>query len=527
MSFSRLSVGLLECPFHSSFELYCPAWMFFGPRFDVDVGEGDFFNLIFDGREDILRAESFSRFACQRILAFSPDHPTTSKGQGTSDTLAEWRWTVSRRSNLVILHPDELLSATTIGSSLPCLRRSLLGLHLSSGPSKAGLLGSMAHELFQTALSRTRLQLEWTGSSREERRPPKRLDYGQVRPEILASFLSSGFLSFLFPRLSVVAIRTGHRFPGAFFQDHHRLPSRVAIHLWGDERRSSGAYAHYILSGPLLGICFPPLAVSRRFSPSWIQSGERILLWTPFDCPASLVSLPSGSAEAVVSLPLCRPPLYQSRESPSHCRDARPRVNWIGREGAMRCESSDYRNAVQYCPCLSSVTCVQLITVRVDCALGVEENIWSHTFGLKGKLVSSISSCPLLLGSASHPSMRVGTLQDASLSVYGSETFKAPGLTRSFAEGVDPPKLLLLPLELKTGKSQHFSHKGQLLLYTILMSDRYDTPVRDGLLLYLHHQEMVSRYDIFSSSLNPPSGIPVHVLCGLLCAPDWDSSHSE
>lgn len=48
------------------------------------------------------------------------------------------------------------------------------------------------------------------------------------------------------------------------------------------------------------------------------------------------------------------------------------------------------------------------------------------------------------------------------------------------------------PLELKTGRSsQVMEHRAQTLLYTVLMEERYGTPVPSGLLYYTQSDEVV------------------------------------
>ena len=58
-------------------------------------------------------------------------------------------------------------------------------------------------------------------------------------------------------------------------------------------------------------------------------------------------------------------------------------------------------------------------------------------------------------------------------------------------KGTQAAKTLTLPLELKTGKAQDLSHRAQTMLYTLLMSDRYDINVLGGLLYYMETGEMI------------------------------------
>ncbi|KAK4689519.1 DNA replication ATP-dependent helicase/nuclease Dna2, partial [Tremellales sp. Uapishka_1] len=81
----------------------------------------------------------------------------------------------------------------------------------------------------------------------------------------------------------------------------------------------------------------------------------------------------------------------------------------------------------------------------------VEEDIWSPKWGLKGKV-------------------------DAS--VQAKITTDPGGTTESTAENV-------APLEIKTGRSVGIlAHRAQTMLYTLLMEDRYATPIPAGLLYY-------------------------------------------
>ncbi|KAL1918139.1 uncharacterized protein VTP21DRAFT_3405 [Calcarisporiella thermophila] len=82
--------------------------------------------------------------------------------------------------------------------------------------------------------------------------------------------------------------------------------------------------------------------------------------------------------------------------------------------------------------------------------LDIEEHVWSPMFGLKGNI-------------------------DASIQVEEQDG------TRRTA-----------PFELKTGRSSKvMSHRAQTLLYTLLMSDRYDTDITSGILYYLKTGETI------------------------------------
>ncbi|KAI8380652.1 DNA replication factor Dna2-domain-containing protein, partial [Choanephora cucurbitarum] len=83
-------------------------------------------------------------------------------------------------------------------------------------------------------------------------------------------------------------------------------------------------------------------------------------------------------------------------------------------------------------------------SVAICKILDIEEHLWSPTFGLKGMI-------------------------DASVQLKLSPS----------------NKVLTIPFELKTGKTSRFlTNRAQTLLYTLLMSDRYDIDVRAGVLYY-------------------------------------------
>ncbi|KAG0333074.1 Tripartite DNA replication factor [Podila horticola] len=92
--------------------------------------------------------------------------------------------------------------------------------------------------------------------------------------------------------------------------------------------------------------------------------------------------------------------------------------------------------------------------LSINKILDIEENIWSPTFGLKGKIDATVQVV-----------LRGGRNDGATLTV---------------------------PLELKTGKkSKVMSHRAQTMLYTLLMTDRYDVDVRWGLLFYMKTGEFI------------------------------------
>ncbi|KAI5800105.1 DNA replication factor Dna2-domain-containing protein [Geopyxis carbonaria] len=85
--------------------------------------------------------------------------------------------------------------------------------------------------------------------------------------------------------------------------------------------------------------------------------------------------------------------------------------------------------------------------VAISKLLDIEEHVWSPLYGLKGNIDATVQA----------------TL------VEGSKQ-----------------KIFTVPLELKTGRNaSSIPHRAQTMLYTLLLSDRYDIAVTSGLLYYM------------------------------------------
>ncbi|KAJ2636609.1 DNA replication endonuclease-helicase Dna2 [Coemansia sp. RSA 1286] len=98
----------------------------------------------------------------------------------------------------------------------------------------------------------------------------------------------------------------------------------------------------------------------------------------------------------------------------------------------------------------NSVTNPESAKVALSKILDVEENIWSPKFGLKGKVDLTV-------------------------------------LAQYIADGAK-----VQPFELKTGRAtQNTSHRAQVILYTLLLSDRYDVSIDAGILYYPRSGEMI------------------------------------
>lgn len=97
----------------------------------------------------------------------------------------------------------------------------------------------------------------------------------------------------------------------------------------------------------------------------------------------------------------------------------------------------------------------------------IEEDIWSPTYGLKGKVDASVQA--------------IIVDQDDGARVT------------PFAKAAPPtPRSWTMPFEIKTGRAvAGMEHRAQTMLYTLLMAERYGTEVPSGLLYYTRSDEVV------------------------------------
>ncbi|KAI0763927.1 Dna2-domain-containing protein [Trametes elegans] len=96
----------------------------------------------------------------------------------------------------------------------------------------------------------------------------------------------------------------------------------------------------------------------------------------------------------------------------------------------------------------------------------VEEDIWSPTYGLKGKIDASVEAVVHDIDDASTPFARA-----------------APQVKKHSSP---------MPFEIKTGRAvAGMEHRAQTMLYTLLMGERYGAEVPSGLLYYTQSEEVV------------------------------------
>lgn len=66
-------------------------------------------------------------------------------------------------ANLLILHPDHLISSTVVADSFGCIRRAVLQdrIKATSDSNPAMVYGTLLHEIFQAAMVANRWDTEW------------------------------------------------------------------------------------------------------------------------------------------------------------------------------------------------------------------------------------------------------------------------------------------------------------------------------------------------------------------------------
>ena len=97
--------------------------------------------------------------------------------------------------------------------------------------------------------------------------------------------------------------------------------------------------------------------------------------------------------------------------------------------------------------------------------LDVEEDIWSPTYGLKGKMDASVTA-----------------VIENEQSQFGNRG----QIKKTTCSGP-------MPLEIKTGDptKRNIEYRAQTMLYTLLMSERYGYQIDEGLLYHTQNQEPI------------------------------------
>ncbi|KAB2575038.1 DNA replication ATP-dependent helicase/nuclease dna2 [Lasiodiplodia theobromae] len=76
---------------------------------------------------------------------------------------ADGQCTIDDDHNMIILHPDHLISATTVGDSFSCMRKAVLQdrVKATSDANESAMIGTILHEVFQEALKENRWDHQW------------------------------------------------------------------------------------------------------------------------------------------------------------------------------------------------------------------------------------------------------------------------------------------------------------------------------------------------------------------------------
>jgi DNA replication ATP-dependent helicase Dna2 len=92
---------------------------------------------------------------------------------------------VDDRQNMLILHPDHLISATVVADSFGCLRRAVLQdrIKATSEANEPMLFGTLLHELFQEALRDNRWDTEFLSQTIDKLLPGKFDTILEIRAE--------------------------------------------------------------------------------------------------------------------------------------------------------------------------------------------------------------------------------------------------------------------------------------------------------------------------------------------------------
>lgn len=74
---------------------------------------------------------------------------------------------VDDNHNMLILHPDHLISALVVADSFGCLRRAVLQdrIKATSDPSPPQTYGTILHEIFQEAMKANRWDTDWLNNA--------------------------------------------------------------------------------------------------------------------------------------------------------------------------------------------------------------------------------------------------------------------------------------------------------------------------------------------------------------------------
>ncbi|EFA82561.1 DEAD/DEAH box helicase domain-containing protein [Heterostelium album PN500] len=128
--------------------------------------------------------------------------------------------------------------------------------------------------------------------------------------------------------------------------------------------------------------------------------------------------------------------------------------------------------------------------LQITKVLDIEENIWSPMYGLKGKIDSSVEvklTPPYQKATSPSTTRKRKTTNN---SPYKQQQQQQQNNNKNNRNRV--PIYLNVPFEIKTGKPYevpNIAHTSQVLIYTLMMNDRYEQHTNLGLLYYLKNSK--------------------------------------
>ncbi|KXZ52798.1 hypothetical protein GPECTOR_8g185 [Gonium pectorale] len=122
---------------------------------------------------------------------------------------------------------------------------------------------------------------------------------------------------------------------------------------------------------------------------------------------------------------------------------------------------------------------------RVAEILDIEESIWAPKYGLKGMLDASLR----VTLSVKDPLHNQRTLFGGFASTQQQQQHQGGQQQQPARFHGHQQQTVIAPFEFKTGKDWH-EHKAQVLLYLLLMEDRYQEAIRTGLLWNINKPSM-------------------------------------
>lgn len=341
--------------------------------------------------------------------------------------------TTPHADNLLILHPDTLVTATAVCDVPTCVRKPLIkqrinGTGAVDKMSEAVVMGNMLHEVLQACL---------TGNGVEADE-----DTAALVPDFDSQDSLTPYLDMPFPMVWYGPGRTNFSLPfllrQAKLQVLHNLEGLLCCSMdtqTGEEK--------------LLERCRP----FGQFAQRYLED--------------SLAANRAGHVgEQVHGL----------------FRGLNGMMNMAGvfKEDAIVLDS---RAAI---PTLARVTHV----------FDVEEEIWSPMYGLKGKMDVSVevemqethTEVPAWRGGNHYvPGNERGDVPRQQQSFYR----RAQSNPNPNPKQYQMRSSSIMPMEIKTGRSvDALEHRAQTMLYSLIMSDRYGTDVNSGLLYYTRSGDM-------------------------------------